>query len=244
MGRKGRRRAVDIHQETRLQTGGMSESVGDSKAAAAGRFSVLLGGDLTPTPRLLSQSAGTRAIAADSGIAHAARLGLDVELWVGDFDSASAAMQASSRHLPRQTHPTDKDKTDGEIAIDAALARGAAELLLIGALGGQTDHALGNLALLLSLARRGVPSLASSGNEEAYALLPGRMTLELPPGSRLSLIALEDLVGLDLAGVRWPLSRARIGVGSTRTLSNVAIARVEIGLETGTGIVLAYPAGP
>lgn len=39
-------------------------------------FVILLGGDLTVTPRLAAQVAGARAIAADSGIRHAAALGV------------------------------------------------------------------------------------------------------------------------------------------------------------------------
>ena len=53
------------------------------------RFVILLGGALILTPRLEKQVRGARAIAADSGMAHAEPLGLDVELWVGDFDSTS-----------------------------------------------------------------------------------------------------------------------------------------------------------
>jgi thiamine pyrophosphokinase len=37
-------------------------------------FSILLGGTLTPTPRLLCQIAGSRVIAADGGILHAETL--------------------------------------------------------------------------------------------------------------------------------------------------------------------------
>lgn len=205
------------------------------------RFSILLGGALTPTARLRAQTAGSRVIAADGGMAHAAALGLVAELWVGDFDSASPALQARYRTVPRETHPADKDKSDGEIAVDAAIARGAAELILAGALGGQTDHALGNLALMLALARRGVRCFASSGDEEAHPLLPGRMQLDLPVGSRVSIIALADLGGLDFKGVRWPLDHAAISAGSTRTLSNVVTGGIEIGLRSGTGLVLAYP---
>ena len=51
-------------------------------------FAILLGGDLTVTPRLKSQIRGARVIAADSGMMHAAALHIMPELWVGDFDSA------------------------------------------------------------------------------------------------------------------------------------------------------------
>ena len=204
------------------------------------KFAILLGGDLTVTDRLRRQIAGSRAIAADGGMAHAAALGLPVELWVGDFDSSSADLQATYQDIPRQTHPADKDKTDGEIAIDAALALGATELVLVGALGGQTDHALGNLGLLLALAGRDVTAYATSGREEAYPLTR-RLELDLPPGSRLSVIAFSPLFGLDISGVRWPLANADVSMGSTWTLSNVATGAVTLGLIHGTAVVVAYP---
>lgn len=207
------------------------------------QFTILLGGDLKVTRRLIRQVAGTRVIAADSGMRHAAALRTDAELWVGDFDSAEADLQRRHPQTPRDVHPADKDRTDGEIAIDAALAKGASALILAGGLGGQTDHALAHVMQMLALALRGIPTLISSGSEEAYPLLPGRRRLELPPGSRLSVIALGGLTGLDLEGVRWPLAKADIPLGSTRTLSNVTVEPVvEIGLAAGSGIVLAYPA--
>ena len=43
-------------------------------------FTILLAGTMQATPRLRGQVAGTRVIAADSGITHAAALGLEVEL--------------------------------------------------------------------------------------------------------------------------------------------------------------------
>jgi len=93
-------------------------------------FSILLGGTLTPTPRLLCQIAGSRVIAADGGILHAETLAVSTELWVGDFDSTPDAARKRFDHVSREEHPTDKDRTDGEIAIEAAIARGAKRLTL------------------------------------------------------------------------------------------------------------------
>ena len=81
-------------------------------------FSILLGGTLTPTPRLLRQIAGSRVIAADGGILHAETLAVSTELWVGDFDSTPDAARKRFDHVSREEHPTDKDRTDGEIAIE------------------------------------------------------------------------------------------------------------------------------
>jgi len=60
------------------------------------RFTLLLGGDLVRTPLLDRQVAGSRVIAADSGIRHAESLGVTPEMWVGDFDSAPADLRRRS----------------------------------------------------------------------------------------------------------------------------------------------------
>ncbi|GIW25121.1 thiamine diphosphokinase [Meiothermus sp.] len=204
-------------------------------------FTILLGGSVVPTERLKAQVAGSRVIAADSGMIHAGPLGLQAELWVGDFDSASAELQQTYAQVPREEHPVSKDFTDGELAIAAALARGADRLFLVGAMGGQTDQTLAHLLLGIRLTRQGIPTLLSSGLEEAHPLLPGSLQLDLPYGSRLSLLPLGGFVGLSLRGVRWPLEGAEVPLGSTRTLSNVALGSVEIGLEAGYGVLVAYP---
>src|SRR4051812_1740361 len=128
------------------------------------RFVILLGGDLVPTPRVADQLAGARVIAADSGMRHAAALGVAPELWTGDFDSVSQQLLAKWPDTPRQIFPAGKEKTDGELAVDAALARGATSLVLAGAFGGtRADHAYLHLALAMRLAERGVPISLTDG---------------------------------------------------------------------------------
>lgn len=205
------------------------------------RFAILLGGDLTVTPRLKAQIKGARVIAADSGMMHAAALRIIPELWVGDFDSAGSELTMQYRDVPRETFPAEKDATDGAIAVEEAMRRGATEILLLGGLGGQTDHTAGLLGQSIAIARRGVACLLTSGVEEAWPLIGGHMRVDLPPETRLSIIPFTDLQGLDLSGVKWPLSSRDVPVGSTLTLSNVARGPVEISLRAGHGIAIAYP---
>jgi len=207
------------------------------------RFVILLGGTLTVTPRLLSQIEGARVVAADSGMAHAAALRLAAELWVGDFDSTDDDLAARYRHVAREVHPADKAATDGEIAIAAAIARDASDFILVGGFGGQADHTFGHAGLVLRLAQRGYRALLTSGSEEAYPLLPGSHRLDLPSGSRLSIIPFGDLTGLDLENVKWPLHQRDVVLGSSLTLSNVALGTVRIGLASGYGLAIAYPSG-
>ena len=66
--------------------------------------------------------------------------------------------------------------------------------------------------------------------------------LDLQADTRLSIIPFSDLEGLDLEGVKWPLVDRAVPLGSTLTLSNVALGRVSIRLRAGHGIAISYPA--
>ena len=203
-------------------------------------YAILLGGTLVATPRLKRQLAGARFIAADGGMAHAALFAAQVELWVGDFDSTDKALARHHAHVERQAHPAAKDATDGELAIEAALQRGAEKVILVGGLGGASDHALAHLTQLLALAGQGIACFASSGDEEAWPLLPGEMTLDSPPGTRMSVIGFSPLKAISLSGVRWPLDRRDVPLGSSLTMSNeiTSAGAATISLEAGHGVTV------
>jgi len=205
-------------------------------------FTILLGGNLTVTDRLRDAVAGSRFIAADSGMRHAAALGATPELWVGDFDSSDAALIAQFPHVERQAFPPAKNETDGEIATTEAIERGAARLIFVGALGGErSDHALQHFFHAMSLAERGLDILLTSGDEEAMPLLPGAKKLGLPKGALFSVIGFSDLEGLDIIGARYPLDDFSLPFGSSRTVSNVAEGPVEFHLKSGRAMILARP---
>ncbi len=202
-------------------------------------FSILLAGELVATPRVRAQVAGSRAIAADGGIVHAEMLGLEPEVWIGDFDSSDDALRARFAHVERHAHPPAKDATDGELAVDEALRRGAERLVLAGGFGGRSDHQLQHVAHLVALAAHGIGLFMTSGSEEAYPVLAGETVVDVPAGSTFSVIPLSDLAGLSLGNVDWPLERRDIPFGSSLTMSNVARGAVEINLAKGRAVLIA-----
>jgi len=205
-------------------------------------FTILLGGDLTATPRLARHVRGSRVIAADSGIRHAPALGLTPELWMGDFDSVSQEQRAGFAGIPVEVFPADKDKTDGELAIDIALARGATRLVLAGAFGGpRADHAFLHLALALALAEKGIDVALTSGAQEGVPLLPGISRFDYPAGTLFSVICFTELEGLTLDGVKWPLAGRHVPFGSSLTLSNAARGPFTAQLGSGRAILIAHP---
>lgn len=205
-------------------------------------FTILLGGNLAVTDRVRNAIAGSRVIAADSGMRHAAGLGVVPELWVGDFDSSDEDLIARFPKVERKTYPPAKNETDGEIATAEAIERGAKRLILIGALGGErSDHALQHLLLAMSLAERGFDVLLASGDEEAIPFLPGTKVIDLPKGALFSVLGFSTLSGLDILGARYPLQDFALPFGSSRTVSNVAEGPVEFHLKSGRAMILARP---
>lgn len=210
--------------------------------ASSSRFAILFDGTLTPSARLRRQLENCRLLAADGGIRHATTLGLDPELWLGDFDSADDDLNARFAHVPRKSYPSEKAVSDGQIAVHHALEQGAREILFVAALGGaRSDHAFFNLAGAADLARThtGISVTLTSGHEEAIPLLPGiPLRPDWPRGTLFSVLGFSDIGELTVQGAKWPLDRVSVPFGSTWTLSNVAGEGLEILLGEGCGVAI------
>ena len=205
------------------------------------KYAILLSGPVAKTPRLVKQLSNSRVIAADSGMLHAAALKLSPELWVGDFDSTPQSLADQWHNVPRQTHPVDKDASDGELAISEALRRGATSLILVGGMGGQLDHVLAHVGFLVTLADRGVDVMMTSGTEEAYGLAGEFHLPQAKTGERISVMPFTNLIGLTITGVKYPLTNANVKLGTAHTLANVVTGEVHISLTVGKAVVVYYP---
>jgi len=206
------------------------------------RFTLLLGGDLVVTPRLLAQVAHTRVFAADSGIRHARELAVTPELWVGDFDSTTLLLERAYPDVPRRKFPAEKDMTDGELAVAIALEEGATSLVLAGAFGGpRADHAFLHQALAIRLAEKGIEVVLTSGAQEGVPVLPGTATFDYADGTLFSLLGFSELTGLTERGAKWPLAKVEVPFGSSLTISNQVSGQLQIELESGRALLVAHP---
>lgn len=170
-------------------------------------------------------------IAADGGALQADALGVQPDLVVGDADSLDADQLASlrDRGVPFELSPVSKDATDAQLAVEAAVARGATDLLILGAFGGsRLDHALGNLALLAlpALCDRDVALLDATTRVRFVRAEPGGSPTELPlPGAVDRIVSLLPLggtaEGVTTSGLRYPLRDEPLTLGSTRGVSNI-----------------------
>jgi thiamine pyrophosphokinase len=188
--------------------------------------------------------AGAFVIAADSGLDHAAALGLSVDVLVGDLDSATApAMRAAEAAGVRiERHPVDKEATDLELALDYALGIGARRVTVVSGGGGaRLDHHLAELVLLGSTRYAPLRLDARIGAARAVAVHAGEgVSLTGAPGAVLTLIALGGAAsGITTGGLRWPLRGETLEPGSTRGVSNeIVTGPVRIATTGGSLLVV------
>lgn len=203
---------------------------------------ILLDGESGVEPWISDFSKDAFIIAADGGIRHAAPLGIEPDLWVGDFDSSDLEIKDRYKNVPLKTYPSDKSKSDGEIATEAALSLSPKKIVLVGALGGRrTDHGFFNVLSALRYAHNHPETefVLTGAGQIAMPLLPKKqLKIAQSLGTTLSIVPFSKLSGLSVDGVRWPLVSVEVELGSTHTLSNRIIAEATIQLMDGLAIAI------
>lgn len=180
---------------------------------------ILIGGSGAPVAPLPRPDL---VVAADAGVHLAATLGLAVDLVVGDFDSADPAVvdRAVAAGAAVERHPVDKDRTDLELALDAAARMGATRTIVAGGAGAdRIDHVIANAVVLAS------PQHAAIAPEwwvDTAVVYPtrGARIVAGEPGDVVSIIPLGGTVRVTTEGLRWELRGDTLPFGTARGVSN------------------------
>lgn len=184
---------------------------------------IVANGEITDDSWLQERAArATAVVAADGGAFHLLRAGVRPVVVVGDLDSLDddAVTELTTLNVPLRRFPADKDETDLELALRAAVALGEGPIDIAGALGGRLDQTLGNLFLLAHPLLDGRRARLVEPHQAAWLAAP-ETVVEGAPGDRLSLIPLgEDVFIAETSGLRWPLRDTWLRFGATRGLSN------------------------
>jgi thiamine pyrophosphokinase len=178
-------------------------------------------------------------IAADSGLDHAHRLGWKVDLLVGDLDSVSNTGLETARRSGTEIeqHRADKDATDLELSLAAAVRHGAAHITVAGGGGGRIDHLLANAMLLASpgWADIDVEWIVDSARVVA---IRRQATIRGRPGDIVTLLAIgEPADGVTTIGLEYELSDDVLLASSTRGVSNV-LADEQATISVRNGVLL------
>jgi thiamine pyrophosphokinase len=164
-------------------------------------------------------------IAADGGANHCARLGITPDILLGDLDSITPEILATYENegIAIHRHPTRKDATDLELALDLAMQKGARTVWLVGALGGRWDMSLANIMLAAGDKYKGHEIFLLGQDCSMQILHPGKVhTVSSTPDQKISLLPLRgDVRGVTLTGFEYPLTQHTIPFGSTLGVSNI-----------------------
>jgi len=180
-------------------------------------------------------------IAADDGAREALRLGLAVDVVVGDMDSVPvstlAQVERSGGRVMR--HPVDKDATDLELALEEALTSQPARIVVAGGAGGRLDFVMANALAL------GHPRLAAVEVDAVFGVarlhvVRREREMDGTPGEVLSLLAVGGPAsGVRTRGLRWTLDGQDLPAASGWGVSNeFAVADASVSIEAGVVLVV------
>jgi thiamine pyrophosphokinase len=205
---------------------------------------VVTGGDPIDPAQVRALPPFAHVIAADAGVEQAQALGLAIDLAVGDFDSvrpdALARVEAAGTVVER--HPTAKDATDLELALDAAAALDPARIHVLGGHGGRLDHLIANAMLLASPAYAAFQVTAEMGRARVTIV---RTLAEVtgPIGDMVSLVPVHGVArGVTTRGLAFPLDAEDLHSGSTRGISN-ELVRSNASIRVEQGVLMAIQPG-
>jgi thiamine pyrophosphokinase len=209
---------------------------------------VVAHGDVLPSDRAVI---GVKdfVVAADGGAFALERWKVLPHLVVGDMDSLG---DAGVERLARQgigvaRFAAAKDESDLELAVAQAVAAGATEVVLLGALGGdRLDHEAANLLLLADPGYGSVRIEARRGALRIRAVRgEGSLSLAGPVGALVTLLPVSgDAEGVSTVGLRYPLRDETLRFGRARGLSNeVASLPAKVTLRKGSLLVFETPQG-
>jgi thiamine pyrophosphokinase len=184
-------------------------------------------------------------IAVDRGYEHAVSLGVTVDELIGDFDSLDPAILniAKSNGVRTVQHPTDKDATDLDLALQRAMELNARDITVICGEGWEDrfDHVGAQLGLLANPAFAAHSVVAWFGSTFVSPVHPGRpLRTSGTPGETISMLAIGGPVtGVRTTGLRYALTGDTLNPFSTRSVSNEFSAHfAAISVESGALLVI------
>ena len=200
---------------------------------------VIISGSPETNPDFIKQAVkpDDYVICADRGYEFAKLAGIEPDLIVGDFDSYKEKILVPCEIVKLNPH---KDDTDTIHSIDLAFEKGFTDFLLLGALGGRTDHTFANITALLYIADKGGRGVLLSEKERIELLKKGEYFYKEYLGTTFSLFPFGcDSVCVSYKGVEYPLERYTLKSSVPLGISNVFMSeKSEIKIYDGNAILI------
>lgn len=178
-------------------------------------------------------------VCADSGYSFAKKAGLTPNLIIGDFDSLKEELPQNTEVVKLNTY---KDDTDTEHCVMECIRRGYKDFLLLGSIGGRTDHTFANIATLAFLSEYNYNGIARNNGEEIRILKEGSYEMNNKKGLIFSVFPYGcESVNVTYKGAEYMLNNKTLTYNVSRGISNVFVDdEAEITINRGRAILLTY----
>jgi len=185
-------------------------------------------------------------IAVDGGIRFFLKNKSLPDLLIGDFDSTPRLSKKYLSQIEVIKHLVEKDKTDGQLALEVALDRGAKCIEICGAFTStEIDHTLGNI-FLLELVNKfkknhktKIDACQIDPKQTVYLLENESLSLTGNRGDYISIVPLTGKIKLDYRGLKYPPPGKPLVFGDSRTLRNqLREKKCHISIEGGKAVVV------
>ena len=183
-------------------------------------------------------------ICADGGASWAYEAKIEVDAIIGDFDSLSKDIIKLYENTDTQIIKAskEKDETDGVLAIDYAILRGADSVTILGATGGRLDHQYGNIMLLKRLQNKKCKGMMIL--ENGYAVMSNQnIEILCSVGNTISIVPFDgELVINAVEGLKYKIDNGTcFSYGYPIGISNIAVSNtVKMDITGGSALIFCY----
>ena len=174
-------------------------------------------------------------IAADGGLLHLQKLGLQPNLILGDFDSLGFVPEKA------EVFPVEKDDTDAMLAVRRGLELGCREFVIYGGLdGARVDHTVANFQTLQYLADHGAVGYLVGLTHIATVVKNGALYFDADSKGIVSAFCMgADAAGVTIKGLKYSLENGALSAGFPLGVSNRFVGeKASISVESGSLLVI------
>ena len=174
-------------------------------------------------------------LAADGGLEHVQKLGLQPDEILGDFDSLGYVPQGA------KVFPVEKDDTDAMLAARRGLERGYREFVFYGSLDGpRLDHTVANFQTLQFLADHGARGWLVGNTHIVTVVKNGSISFPATAKGTISVFCMgADARGVTIEGLHYTLQNGTLSAGFPLGVSNHFVGKpATIRAEDGSLLVI------
>ena len=184
----------------------------------------------------VAPSSADMVIAADGGYDSLVRAGIVPTLIIGDMDSVSDV----PNDVEIKKFKIEKDETDTHLSLVEGASRGYKDFVILGGVGGRSDHTFANICTLLYAKRSGLRARLVTDDEEFLVIENEKITLSRGKYCGVSVFALGgNAEGVTVKGAKYKAENITLTPDFPLGVSNSFTAEyVEIEVLSGALLIM------